>query len=106
MFPNVSYGRALPLKKLSRKLRQYARASLAELSLARVVGVLVSWRWGSQLATINFKRHNFLLVFSSVIYFPHRRSACIKKLIKLTGVPKNLGVDPLKTPSAILGLIC
>ena len=40
----------------------------------------------------------------SVATFSHRRSAQIKKLLlrKLTGAPKNLGVDHFPTPSAIL----
>ena len=40
----------------------------------------------------HYKRHYFSFFFFSVVYFSHRRSAWIKKLIsqKLTGVPRNL----------------
>ena len=40
-----------------------------------------------------------------LVYFSHRRSARIKKLIqrKLTKAPKNQGQTPFQTPSAILG---
>ena len=46
----------------------------------------------------HYKRHYFLLFLFfllSVVYFSHRRSARIKKLIlgKLLKMPKNLGVD-------------
>ena len=43
--------------------------------------------------------------FFSIATFSHRRSARIKKLIlqKLTGAPRNLGIDPFQTPTAILG---
>ena len=43
----------------------------------------------------HYKRHYFLFFLLSVVYFSHRRSARIKKLIlgKLLKMPKNLGVD-------------
>ena len=56
----------------------------------------------------HYKRHYFPFLFSfffSVVYFYHRRSARIKKLIqrKLTGTPKNLGVDTFPDPLCHFG---
>ena len=50
----------------------------------------------TSVATISIIIFMFIFsrFFSSIVYFSHRRSARIKKLIywKLTGAPKNLGV--------------
>ena len=72
--------------------------------LARACGVPVGRRSGGRLAmtlvasinVIIFFLFSFLFFFP-VVYFSHRRSARIKKLIlrKLTGAPKNPGLDPL-----------
>ena len=49
----------------------------------------------------HYKRHSFLFtLFFSVVYFSHRRSDQIKKLIeqKLMGLPKNLRVRHFPDP--------
>ena len=72
------------------------------------VGVAVGRRSGGRLATTLVERyfHNSFLFFLhfffifSVVYFSHRRSARIKKLIlrKLFGVANSLGIDPFPDP--------
>ena len=72
--------------------------------MARAVGIPVTRRLGGRLATKNVIILFFSLVFSpSIATFSHRRSTQTKKLIeqKLTGAPKNLGVDSVP----ILGLM-
>ena len=86
-----------------------------DLFLARACGVPVGGRSGGRLATtlvatINVIIFFFSFLFSlffffSVVYFSHRRSARIKKLIlrKLTGAPQNLGVDTFLDPVGHFG---
>ena len=76
------------------------------------VGVAVGRRSGSQLATTKVG-HYFHLSFLFFLFFfllsvvnvSHGSAALIKKpsYQKLTEASKNLEVDPLQTPSAILG---
>ena len=62
-------------------------------------------------AGLNFSGLDYILIYFSflflfpVVYFSHRRSARIKKLIlrKLTGAPKNLGVDTFPDPVSHFG---
>ena len=52
------------------------------LKLARSVGVPVGWHSGGQLATTLVATiNNIISPFFLVVYFSHRRSAPIKKLI-------------------------
>ena len=62
------------------------------LILARAIGVAVYDVSGHYFCHYDHFTPRFCPVFSSVIYFSHRRSAWIKKLIlqKLMGAPKNL----------------
>ena len=71
--------------------------------LARAVGVAVS-RLATALVDCYFHRYFFPHHFP-VATFSHRRSAQIKKLIlsKLTGAPKNLGLDPFPDPVGHFG---
>ena len=57
------------------------------------------------VATISIRCFFFSRFFFSVATFSHRRSARIKKLIqrKLTGTPKNLGVDTFPDPLCHFG---
>ena len=50
--------------------------------LARVCGVQVGWRLGSRLASTLVATKNYIIFsFLPLVYFSHRRSARIKKLI-------------------------
>ena len=61
------------------------------------------WSTGNDVSG-HYKHHYFLFLFS-VVYFSHRRSALIKKLIlrKLLRLPKNLGVDTFPDPVGHFG---
>ena len=83
--------------------------------LARACGVSVvvvrAQRFGRQsagndvVATKNAFLFFSFVFFFSVVYFSHRRSAWIEKLIqrKLKGAPQNLGVDPFPDPVGHFG---
>ena len=60
--------------------------------LAQAISIPVGPSSASRLATTIVV---FPLFFSSIVYFSHRRSARIKKIVyrKLIGAPKNLRVD-------------
>ena len=86
------------------------KASIYHTLLARAVGVPVGQRSGGRqaitlVATITNIFFVFLPVFSSVIYFSHRRSAPIKKLIKqkMMGASKNLRLNPFPGPVGHFG---
>ena len=69
-----------------------------------MVGVPVGLAFGQSTGNDisgHYKRHSFLFtLFFSVVYFSHRRSDQIAKLIlrKLSGATKNLEVDPFPGP--------
>ena len=76
--------------------------------LAWVVGIPVGLRSGCRLATTLVATINdiiFFLSFVSVVYFSHRRSAWIKKLIckSWRKAQKPKGWQLLQTTSAIVG---
>ena len=101
--------------KGSRLLFDLEALSMLSEILARACGIPVGWRSGGRLATTLVATINviiffffFLFFFSflfSVVYFSHRRSAWIKKLIqqKLTGAPKNLGIHAFADPLSHFG---
>ena len=66
--------------------------------------LLAMTQWPLKTPFFSFSFFSFFSFFS-VVYFSHRRSAWIKKLIqrKLTGAPQNLGVDPFPDPVGHFG---
>ena len=83
--------------------------ALVTVLLARVVGIPVCQRSGGRLASTLVATINIIIFsrrfFPSVVYFFHRGSVQIKVLIlqKLTGAPKNLGLDTFPDPVSHFG---
>ena len=93
-------------KALGRKYWHFGGAELGQAQLKLGMDFNLIWHERSALGWLigndvsgHYKQHYFLFFFF-VVYFSHRRSARIKKLIwqKLMAAPNNLGFDLFPNP--------